>query len=173
MLDIHSSAYREQYNDNFICIIPTNIYGPNDNFHIEYGHVIPSLIHKCYIAKQNKEEFIIRGTGSPLRQFIYSEDLAYLIMWVLENYEEKENIILSVSEKMEISIKDIGVLIADAFNYKDKIKFDMSYSDGQYKKTVDNSKLMKLIESYDFVEISEGIKKTVEWFIKNYDKCRY
>ena len=108
ILEIHSKAYQEQYNDNFICIIPTNIYGPNDNYNLEDGHVIPSLIHRCYLSKEKKTKFIVRGTGKPLRQFIYSEDLAKLIMWVLEKYHEKENIILSVNEKEETSIKKIA-----------------------------------------------------------------
>ena len=74
MLEIHSKAYQEQYNDNFICIIPTNIYGPNDNYSLEDGHVIPSLIHQCYLSKKNDKKFIVKGTGKPLRQFIYSID---------------------------------------------------------------------------------------------------
>ena len=67
-LEIHSRAYRDQYNDNFISIIPTNIYGPNDNFNLEDSHVIPGLIHNCYLSKQNNKDFIVRGTGRPLRQ---------------------------------------------------------------------------------------------------------
>ena len=144
MLEIHSKAYREQYGDNFICIIPTNIYGPHDNYNLEDSHVIPGLIHKCYLSKINKTEFIVRGTGKPLRQFIYSVDLAKLIIWTLEKYHELDNIILSVNEKEEISIKNVAIEIAKCFNYEHMLKFDESYSDGQYKKTADNSKLMNL-----------------------------
>ena len=71
LLEIHCRAYREQYNDNFVCVIPTNIYGEYDNYSLENGHVIPSLIHKCYLAKKNSEDFIVLGSGKPLRQFIY------------------------------------------------------------------------------------------------------
>ena len=172
MLEIHSKSYQQQYGDNFICVIPTNIYGEHDNFSLEEGHVIPSLIHKCYIAKQNKEKFVICGTGDPLRQFIYSIDLAGLIMWSLLEYNEKESIILSIGEKDEVSIKDVGIEIAKQFNYEYMVEFDESYSDGQFKKTADNSKLMKLINKFPFTRIEDGIKRTIEWFIKNYHQCR-
>lgn len=172
MLDIHSKAYQQQYNKDFICIIPTNIYGPHDNFSLADGHVIPSLIHRCYINKQNNEKFIVRGTGKPLRQFIYSKDLAKLIMWVLEEYKLKENIILSVNENEEVSIKDIAMEISKCYNYENNIIFDNTYSDGQYKKTVDNSKLINNIKDFKFTNIKLGIKSTVDWFIKNCETCR-
>lgn len=172
MLEVHSKAYKEQYGDNFVCVIPTNIYGPVDNFSLEDGHVIPALIHKCYLAKERGEDFVVRGSGSPLRQFIYSTDLAKLMMWVLEKYEEDGSIILSVGEKDEVSIKDVALEIGRAFNYEDRIVFDTTFSDGQYKKTADNHKLMNLIGDFEFIGIEEGIKRSVEWFVENYEVCR-
>ena len=172
MLEVQSKAYQEQYGDDFICIIPTNIYGENDNYNLENGHVVPSLIHKCYLAKQNNEKFIVRGTGTPLRQFIYSTDLAKLIIWVLENYKEKNSIILSVGEKDEISIRGIATLISKEFNYEHMIEFDDSFSDGQFKKTADNSKLMNLYSDFKFISVEDGIEKSIEWFKNNYDTCR-
>lgn len=172
MLEIQSKAYQEQYDDNFICIIPTNIYGENDNFSLEDGHVVPSLIHKCYLAKQKGDKFIVKGTGKPLRQFIYSQDLAKLLKWVLESYHEKESIILSVSQEDEVSIKDIATLIAKEFDYEHRMEFDSSYSDGQFKKTADNSKLMSLNSEFKFTSIEIGIKKSIRWFNDNYDNCR-
>ena len=166
MLEIHCQAYRENYGSNFICVSPTNIYGPHDNFNLEDGHVLPALIHKCYLAKQNNENFVIRGTGSPLRQFIYSEDLAKIILIILENHNEN-NLILSVPESHEISIKDVGFLIAKSFDYEHRIMFDENYSDGQYKKTVSVDKLLTKIGDFKFTEIKEGIEKTVYWFIEN------
>ena len=83
MLEVLSNAYNEQYNTNFICVIPTNIYGPYDNYHLEDSHVIPGLIHKCYLAKLNNQPFVVSGTGSPLRQFIHSEDLGKLILFFM------------------------------------------------------------------------------------------
>ena len=173
MLEVQSKAYREQYGCNFVCVIPTNIYGPHDNFSLEDGHVIPALIHRCFLNKKNNDNFVVKGTGKPLRQFIYSDDLAKLIMWVLENYNENEPIILSVDEEDEVSIGDVAKLIANEFDYKEQMVYDTSFSDGQYKKTADNSKLKDLMrEKIEFTGIEDGIKKTVEWFKENYKKCR-
>lgn len=175
MLDVQSKAYQEQYNDNFTCIIPTNIYGPYDNYNLINAHVIPALIHKCYIAKKENKPFIVWGTGTPLRQFIYSDDLAELILWSLFKTNEKDSIILSVSENKEISIADVAKLIAKEFDYP--LEFDTTKPNGQFKKTADNSKLKKLYQesmnkSFQFTSMEDGIKKSVKWFIDNYEKCR-
>ena len=172
MLEVQSKAYQEQYKDNFVCVIPTNIYGENDNYSLEDGHVIPALIHKCYLAKQNNEKFIVRGTGKPLRQFIYSTDLAKLMLWVLESYDEKDSIILSVGEEEEMSIGDVARLVAKEFDYEHMMAFDDSYSDGQFKKTADNSKLMSLYSDFKFTNMEEGMRNSVKWFIDHYDICR-
>jgi len=167
MLEVHCRAYRESYGDNFVCIIPTNIYGPHDNFDLENAHVLPALIHKCYLAKLYDEDFIVRGTGKPLRQFIYSKDLALLIMMVIENYNG-DNIILSVDETDEVSIECVARTIARCFDYEDRIVFNPSYSDGQYKKTVTSHRLQEILGNdikFEFTSIQEGCKKTVEWFI--------
>lgn len=166
MLEIHSKAYRENYGDNFITVSPTNVYGPYDNFNLEDAHVLPALIHKCYLAKEANEDFIIRGTGNPLRQFIFSEDLAKLMMIILENYNN-DNLILSPHENDELSIKDLATIIAKEFNYEDRIKFDSSYCDGQYKKTVSINKLLSVIGDFQFTKIEDGVKKSVKWFIQN------
>ena len=172
MLEVHSKAYQEQYGKNFVCVIPTNIYGENDNYSLEGGHVIPALIHKCYLAKENGEKFVVRGTGKPLRQFIYATDLAKLIIWTLESYDEKGSIILSVGEKDEMSIGKVATMIAKEFEYEHMMEYDTSFSDGQYKKTADNSKLMSLFGDFEFTSMYEGMKKSVRWFIDNYEKCR-
>jgi GDP-L-fucose synthase len=166
MLEIHCRTYREQYGDHFICVTPTNIYGPYDNFDLEDGHVLPSLIHKCYLAKEEGVDFVVRGSGKPLRQFIFSEDLARLMMFVLEHVQE-DNIILSVPESEEKSIEQIARAIAQNYDYEDRIVFDTNYSDGQYKKTVSNDKITALLyDDFQFTSLEEGIKKTVDWFDK-------
>ena len=172
MLEVHSNAYNQQYNTNFICVIPTNIYGPCDNYSLKNAHVIPALIHKCYLSKSKNEKFVIKGSGKPLRQFIYSEDLAFLIKWTLYNYNDKNSIILSCGEKDEVSIAEVAKCIAKSFNYEGMIEFDETYSDGQFKKTADNSKLIRLIGNYKFTNLEEGIQKSVSWFIDNYPNCR-
>lgn len=172
LLETHCKAYQEQYGDNFVCVIPTNIYGLYDNFHLEDAHVIPALIHKCYLAKKESKPFVVSGSGKPLRQFIYSVDLGKLIMWILLHYEDKNSIILSVGEEQEVSIGQVATLIAKKFNYIDSMVFDESKPDGQYKKTASNTKLMKLIGNFNFVDIEEGLSNTIEWFETNYDKVR-
>jgi GDP-L-fucose synthase len=172
LLEIQCKTYREQYGSNFMCIIPTNIYGPHDNFNLTDSHVIPGLIHKCYLAKQNGEDFIVSGTGCPLRQFIYSQDLAKLIVWILKNENINESLILSPNPQDEISIGEIAELIANEFDYLDRLMYNTIKSDGQYRKTADNSRLRKLYGDLDLINIREGIKQTVKWFRDNYDFCR-
>lgn len=169
ILEVQCKAYREQYGDRFFCIIPTNIYGKYDNFHLEDSHVIPGLIHKCYLAKQAGQPFIVSGSGKPLRQFIYSKDLAILILWALENFKG-DNLILGVPESHEISIGDLARYIAKEFDYLDHIQFDTTKPDGQYKKTVSVDILLDLIGSFEYTPISQGISETVAWFIENYEK---
>jgi len=171
MLHIQCKAYRETCGENFVCVIPTNVYGSNDNFNLLDGHVIPSLIHQCYLAVQDGGVFVVKGSGKPLRQFIYSEDLAELLMWTLLNYD-KELLILSVPEQDEVHISDVAKIIAKNMGYKDLTIYDEGYSDGQYKKTADNSRLQELYGSYNYTNIEEGIQKTVEWFVANYANSR-
>jgi GDP-L-fucose synthase len=169
MMEIHCRAYNEQYNTNFSCIIPTNIYGPHDNYSLEDGHVIPSLIHKCYLSKEANIPFEVRGTGKPLRQFIYAEDLAKIIMLSIESLN-RDNLIVSCDD--EYSIGDIAKLIANEFDYGDKIVFNDTYSDGQFKKTANNSKMKSIIKDYKFVDINYGIKQSVDFFKNNVSTCR-
>jgi GDP-L-fucose synthase len=172
LIDTMSRAYAEEYNCNFTSIIPTNIYGPADNFSIESGHVIPGLIHKCVLAKRNGTDFTIWGSGTPLRQFIYSRDLAELTVWVLREYHDPTPITLSVDEKEEVSIKDVALAVAKACKFEGEVVFDTSKADGQFKKTASNKKLRGLRPDYKFTGIEEGIQKAVDWFEANYDTAR-
>ena len=172
LLETQCKAYREQYGDDFVCVIPTNIYGIHDNFSLQDGHVIPALVHRCYLAKQNQEDFIVAGTGQPLRQFIYSLDLARLIVWVLEKYTGEESIILAPSEAEEVSIGRVAELIAKQFDYQSRLKFDHSQSDGQFRKTASNARLVSQYGDLRLTSIEDGIQQTVTWFIENYETCR-
>jgi GDP-L-fucose synthase len=172
MAHIHAKIYNEQYKRQYISIIPTNIYGPNDNFHLDDAHVIPALIHKAYLAKKNNIPFIVKGTGKPLRQFIYSKDLGFLIRKIAELYDTTEPIILAPTE--EYSIGYVAQIIADKFGIK--MEYDTSGADGQYKKTADNSRLLEFIKKnnidFQFTPIEKGLNETIEWFIKNYETAR-
>ena len=172
MIDVMNTCYHDEYGCNFTSIIPTNIYGPHDNYSIEDGHVIPGLIHKCYLAKKNGTDLTIWGTGAPLRQFIYSHDLARLTVWVMRNYHSPDPIILSVGEEDEVSIGDVARGVAEAMNFKGNIVFDTTKSDGQYKKTASNKKLRELYPDFKFTPISEGLKQACQWFEANYDVAR-
>jgi len=169
MLEVQSRAYRDQYGCNFVTVIPCNIYGPDDNFNLDSGHVIPSLIHKCYLAKENNTNFEIWGTGQAYREFIYSKDVGYITQWVLENYDDPEPLIISPDE--EISIGTIAQEIAWRMDFEGNIVYNQE-RDGILRKPSDNSKLKSLLPNYAFVPIEVGLAKTIEWFIENYEKAR-
>ena len=166
------NSYNKQYGDKFVCIIPTNIYGPYDNFNLNDAHVIPALIHKCFLAREKREKFIVSGTGTPLRQFIYAEDLAKNIMWVLEEYNETEPIILATDEAYEISIEQVARIIAREFDYERFLEFDTTKADGQYKKTASNQKFRKYNPDFTFSKIEKGLQNTISWFTQNYPNIR-
>lgn len=172
LIDTMNRAYAEQYGCNFTSIIPTNIYGPHDNFSIQNGHVIPGLIHKCYIAKKEGKPFTIWGSGTPLRQFIYSLDLAELTVWVMRDYHSPDPITLSVDEASEVSIKHVALSVAKAMKFEGEVIFDTTKSDGQFKKTACNKKLRSYKPDYKFHTMDEGIQKSVDWFVENYEKAR-
>jgi len=172
MIDVQNKAYHEQHGCNFTSVVPCNVFGPHDNFNVQQGHVIPGLINKAYEAKKNGTPFEIWGTGSPLRQFIYSLDLARLFVWVLREYEEVEPVILATDEEDEVSIKEVAEMILEAFEFKGEVKFLTDKADGQFKKTASNAKLRKYLPDFKFVPTREAIKRTVEWYIANYETAR-
>jgi GDP-L-fucose synthase len=172
LIDTMNRAYAEEYGCNFTSIIPTNIYGLHDNFNVEKGHVIPGLIHKCYLAKKNDTPFTIWGSGTPLRQFIYSRDLAELTVWVMREYHDPTPITLSVGEEEEVSIKDVALAVAKAMKFEGEVIFDTTKADGQFKKTACNKKLRKYKPDYDFTSMPDGIQQSVDWFVENYEKVR-
>jgi len=169
MLDVQCRAYNEQYGTNYNCVIPTNIYGDNDNYNLEDAHVLPALIHKCYVAKQSNSPFEVRGSGKPLRQFIHADDLADIIMKLVPVIHQ-ENIIISPCE--EHTIAQAATYIARSFDYEHALVFNKNYSDGQYKKTANNTKLMDLLPETKFTSLQTGIEKTVEYFVNNHPKLR-
>jgi len=170
MTDVQIRSYNEQYGLNYKSVIPTNIYGPNDNYDLENGHVLPALIHKCYLARENKTPLTIWGSGKPLREFIFSKDVAKLTEWVLYNYNENEPIILSTSE--EISIKEVVDVITELMNFRGDVIFDSSKPDGQFRKPSDNTKIKNYLPNFKFTPFYEGLKETIEFFENNYSIVR-
>lgn len=174
MVDVQNHAYKEEFGCNFTSAIPTNVFGPHDNFDLKHAHVMPALIHKCYLSQKNKTPFKVMGDGSPLRQFIYSRDLAKLFIWQLREYESVEPVILSVAENDEISIRDLANSIVKVMDYPDKPEFENELNDnGQDRKPASNAKLMSLIGSdFKFTPFEQALDETVTWFLQNYANAR-
>ncbi|XP_015994716.2 GDP-L-fucose synthase isoform X1 [Rousettus aegyptiacus] len=172
MIDVQNRAYFQQHGCTFTAVIPTNVFGPHDNFNIEDGHVLPGLIHKVHLAKSSGSALTVWGTGRPRRQFIYSLDLARLFIWVLREYSEVEPIILSVGEEDEVSIQEAAEAVAEAMDFHGDITFDTSKSDGQFKKTASNGKLRAYLPDFRFTPFKQAVKETCAWFTDNYERAR-
>ncbi len=170
MAEVQIRAINEQYDKNYFCVIPTNIFGPGDNFSLEHGHVIPMLIHRMYISKNFDRDFEVWGTGKPLREFIFAKDVAKLTEKLLDKYNETEPVILSTS--CEVSIKEVVDMLVDIFKFKGKVVWDKDKPNGQYRKPTDNSKIQELFPDFKFTGLREGLEETVEWFNKNYASAR-
>lgn len=172
MIDVLNRGYEAQHGLKYTSVIPTNVFGTHDNFNIDDGHVLPGLIHKVYNAKKNNTNLTIWGTGKPLRQFIYSRDLAKLFLWTMRDYDEVSPIILSVDESAEISIKEAAEAVVKAMDFKGEVVYDTTKSDGQFKKTASNAKLRKLLPDFKFTPFEEAIKTSCDWFVDNYETAR-
>ncbi|KAK2817787.1 hypothetical protein Q7C36_021720 [Tachysurus vachellii] len=172
MVDVYNRACFQQHGRRYTAVIPTNIFGPHDNFNIEDSHVVPALIHKTYLAKRDGKALEVWGSGQGLRQFIFSVDLARLCVWVLREYDEIQPIILSVGEEEEMTIKDAVDAIVKAFGFTGPVIYDTSKSDGQLKKTASNAKLRCYLPNFTFTPFHEAMKETCDWFAANYDIAR-
>jgi GDP-L-fucose synthase len=170
MLDVQSRAYRQQYGDNFITVVPNNLYGPQDNYDLNSGHVIPSLIRKFFEASQSASGVVIWGSGKPIRDFTFARDAAAAIWWCAENYNGTDPINIGCTE--QISIGDLAQVIGKIMSFKGQIKFDSSKPDGQFKKPSSNAKLRSLGYDRKFCSLEEGLSETIEHFSKNYPFLR-
>jgi len=149
-------AYRSQYGSNFIAVMPTNLYGYNDNYHPQNSHVLPALIRKFHEAKVNGASHVeIWGTGTPLREFLFADDLADACYFLMQNYDGAE--FLNVGVGHDISIKDLALLIKQIIGFDGEIKFDTTKPDGTPRKLMDVSKLSALGWTYQ-TELAEGIE---------------
>ena len=158
-------AYQKQYNSNFITAMPTNLYGPNDNFHPLNSHVPASLLLKCQNAKINNEPFVtVWGTGSPKREFLYVDDLADACIYLLKQYSGTNPINVGTGE--DISIKNFAEKIKNIVGYKGELKFDESKPDGTMRKRLNISRLNNLGWQYK-VSLDQGLKLFYEWFVEN------
>jgi GDP-L-fucose synthase len=157
MLALQCQNYNAQYNRKYFGIIPCNIYGANDN--IKSGRLIPSLVSKFKEANKTNTDVVINGTGKPLRQFIYSMDLAKIIKHLVMNYSGDKPIICCSDE--EITISDLARCIGKITQFKNEIKFDTSKQDGNFKKTVSNYYLKGIMPTLSFTKIESGLIDTI------------
>jgi len=172
MLEVQSRAYREQHGCNFICAVPNNLFGPNDNFHSENSHVIPAIIRKCFEAKKNNQIPEFWGTARPIREFTYSYDVAKILLFLLERYNDAEPI--NIGNNEQFSIEEI-IQATMKFMEFEKMYFalDSSKPDGIFKKPSSNQKLLDLgWKKWDYTPLSFGLYETIMWFEKNYPKVR-
>ncbi len=158
-------SYNRQYGTKYISVMPTNLYGPNDNFDLHTSHVLPALIRKFHEAKENNSPYVeVWGTGSPKREFLYSEDLADACLFLMNTYEGNEIVNIGVGD--DISIKDLAENIKSVVGYKGEIQFDITKPDGTPRKLVDVTKLNSLGWKAT-TPLDEGLKKAYQWFLEN------
>lgn len=157
--------FKRQYGDNFISCMPTNLYGPNDNFDLKTSHVMPALIRKIHEAKVNNYDYVeIWGTGKPKREFLHVDDMADACIFLMNNYDGEEHVNIGCGE--EISIMDLALLIKKIIGYKGDIVFNDQMKDGTPRKLCDVSKLNGLGWKYK-IGLEAGIRKTYEWYMEN------
>ncbi|MER2998299.1 GDP-L-fucose synthase [Pontibacter populi] len=155
-------AYRDQYSCNFISVMPTNLYGYNDNYDLNNSHVLPALIRKFHEAKENgSNEVVVWGTGSPMREFLFADDLADACLYLMENYNERELVNIGTGE--DISIKELALLVKEVTGFEGELVFDSTKPDGTPRKLMDVSKLHNTGFKHK-VELREGIKLAYEDF---------
>ncbi|MBW2174225.1 MAG: GDP-L-fucose synthase [Deltaproteobacteria bacterium] len=158
-------SYNRQYGTNYISVMPTNLYGPNDNFDLETSHVLPALIRKFHEAKiQSNSSVTIWGTGSPRREFLHVDDLADACVFLMNHYDESDMINIGCGE--DISIAELALLIKDIVGYTGNIEYNIDKPDGTPQKLLDVSKL-KGLDWQPKLSLREGIKKTYEWYCQN------
>lgn len=159
-------AYRRQFGRNWISAMPTNLYGPRDNFNLETSHVLPALIHRFHNAKVNGDRSVeVWGNGTPLREFLYVDDLARACMELLLNYDDSAAI--NIGSGQEISIKNLALLISEVVDFRGEITFNTEHPNGTPRKLLDNGRISKL-GWIPQVNLADGIALTYDWFLAHY-----
>jgi GDP-L-fucose synthase len=158
-------AYAREYGANFISAMPTNLYGPNDNFDLISSHVLPALLRKAHTAKkEGKRELVVWGSGTPRREFLHVDDLAGACLFLLEKYDSPE--IVNVGRGEDISIRELAELICDIVGFKGNLAWDTTKPDGTPRKLLDVSKIHALGWRHQ-IAFREGIARTYQWFLEN------
>ena len=171
MVEVLVRSYREQYGLNYVCVLLSNIYGPKNDFDLQSATVVSKLIRTCYMAKKNSTDLVVHGDGSPVRDFLYVDDVNVLTKKVIDNFNDSVwsggtgSIIFSSGVKS--TIKDVIECIVDSFQFKGKVVWDTNGPIGQSVKVSNNSKLISLYPDAKFTDLSVGISNTISWFLEN------
>jgi GDP-L-fucose synthase len=166
MLLVQAQAYRDEYGFDSAFVIPTNLYGPGDNFDQDTSHVIPAIIRKCVEARDaGRDEVVLWGTGKPTREFLYVDDAADGIVLGLQKLEDREPV--NLGSATEIAIVDLAELIAKVTSFEGRFVWDPSKPDGQPRRAVDGSKARQLLGWSPRVDIEDGLRRTVDWYLEN------
>lgn len=174
ILHIGSKLLTNTSDIEIVNLIPTNLYGKHDNYNLSKSHVIPGLIHKIYLAKENNQNLIIKGTGSAKRQFVYVDDFANIILhFVSHKLTKRFNaLVVSPPKEDELTIKSLIQILVNIFDFKGKIIYDSDYPDGQDIKTADSYELLEYLPNFTFTNLNNGLHKTINHFVQNYDTIR-
>ncbi len=160
-------AYHKQYGCRFVSVMPTNLYGPGDNYHLQNAHVLPSLIRKLHEAKEsNNPEMVVWGTGSPRREFLHVDDCAAACYFIMQQYESPE--IVNIGTGTDHSIKEMAEMIQELIGYEGKLVFDTTKPDGTPRKLLNVDKINNLGWSSE-ISLREGVERTIEDFVGNYE----
>lgn len=162
--------YKEQYGDNFISVMPANLFGPNDNFNPQYAHVTPMLMGRFHKAKmENAKDVVVWGTGNPTRDFLFSEDLAEGLLFLMENYDGLEHI--NIGPGTETSIKELAETLKEVIGFEGELNWDTSKPDGTPRRYLDTTKIQQLGWKPK-TSLRDGLTKMYAWYVENQDKLR-
>jgi len=170
MVDVQIGAYKTQHGANFCSVIPGNIFGENDNFNLEDGHVVPSLVHKCYTAKQTNSYLPVWGDGQPRREFLYAGDVARVCMELLE-YDGELPQRLIVSGENETRISELVSMILTAVGHN-RVKWRTDKPNGQMRRPTNKKVFQEFLPNFEYTDLQEAIQRTVDWFVATYPNVR-
>jgi GDP-L-fucose synthase len=172
MLEVGSRCLLKQHGIATSCIIPCNMYGKNDNYHLENGHVIPSLIHRCYLSKKNGTDFVVWGSGKAEREFVYADDMASVLKQIHIGHKNPLPALMIVSPGCVHTIAEVVDVIVKHIGFNGKVIFDSSKSEGILRKNTDNSLFRKHFPYFKFTDLDTGLAETIKYFVKNYETLR-